>query len=284
MASRTTFVNGAATPTHPVAHWLFRRVAKAPCPPRYDDERVRRRYHEHDVESTRRFFARFRGALDLQGKSVLDVGCGRGAVCAEAARLGAARIVGTDLSIPPQVRRLLAEDPAAAEVELLETDGTLRELGTRRFDVVISKDSFEHYANPEQFAGTLAALLEPGGTLAVGFGPLWKSPTGGHIEYMTGLPWAHLLFPEPVLMAERRRFRPDEDARRFEEIRGGLNRMTLARFERIMGSSGLERVYYATNVSDNPIVRVMAAASALPGLEEFFTTNVYGLWRAAPRD
>jgi len=274
----------SATSTRPVAHWLFRRVTKAPAPPRYDDERFKRRYHEYDVESTRRFFGRFGGFLELRGKSMLDVGCGRGAVCLEAARRGAARVVGTDLHIPPQASRLMAEDHGAADkVVLLETDGTLRELGDERFDIVISKDSFEHYANPEAFVHTLAGVVEPGGMLAVGFGPLWKSPTGGHIEYMTSLPWAHLLFPEEVVMAERRRFRPEEDARRFEEIRGGLNRMTLRRFERIMGSSGLERVYYATNVSDNPVVRAMGVASALPGFREFLTANVYGVWQR-PKD
>jgi len=43
---------------------------------------------------------------------------------------------------------------------------------------------------------------------------------------MTPLPWAHLLFPESVIMNERKRFRPDENANKFEEVKGGLNKMT----------------------------------------------------------
>jgi len=54
--------------------------------------------------------------------------------------------------------------------------------------------------------------LKQDGLLVIGFSPLWKAPYGGHIRFMTKLPWAHLIFPEEVIMAERRRFRPDEEA------------------------------------------------------------------------
>ena len=96
---------------------------------------------------------------------------------------------------------------------------------------------------------------------------------------MTPIPWVHLLFPEDVIMAERRRFRPDEDAERFEDIRGGLNRMTLERFRTIMASSGLECVMFETNVSDHPAVRVMRMLRRLPPLREYCTVNVYSIWR-----
>jgi hypothetical protein len=96
---------------------------------------------------------------------------------------------------------------------------------------------------------------------------------------MTKLPWAHLIFPEDVIMTERRRFRPAENATSFEEIRGGLNKMTLGRFEKIMGRTDFERLYFATNVSANPIVRAMKIASQVPGTREYFTTSVYSIWR-----
>jgi SAM-dependent methyltransferase len=269
---------------HRLSSRVFHAVAyRRAEPPRYDDKRFRRRFFEYDVESTRRFFARFNGHLDVVGRSVLDVGCGRGATVIEAARRGAARVVGIDLRIAPQTVGLVADDSALADrVELVETEGTLDELGSGAFDVVLSKDSFEHYAEPESFVFTLERRVKRGGVLAIGFGPLWKSPTGGHIEYMTPVPWAHLLFPEEVIMAERRRFRPDEEARTFAEVTGGLNRMTLARFEAIMASSGLECVYRDVNVGGNPVVKAMKAVSRIPGLRELFTTNLYGIWRKPP--
>ena len=275
----------AARRRHRAARWLFHKVSfKQAILPTYDDDRYRRRFFEYDVESTRRFFARFKGSLSVDGKTVLDVGCGRGATSIEAARRGATRVVGVDLRIAPQALELVAGDAGlVGRVELVRTNGTLEELGTATFDVVLSKDSFEHYAEPESFISTLARFVKPGGVLAIGFGPLWKGPTGGHIDSVTWLPWAHLFFPEDVIMAERRRFHPADKTRRFEEVPGGLNKMTLSRFEAIMESSGLECRYLETNVSDNPVVRTMKMISLIPPLREFFTTNVYGLWRKPER-
>lgn len=213
---------------------------------------------------------------------MLDVGCGRGATSVEIARCGAERVVGIDLEIAPQARALIAAPELASRIELVETSGALAELGSRQFDVVLSKDCFEHYADPERFVFRMADRIAPGGLLAIGFGPLWRSPTGGHIDYMTRVPWAHLLFPEDVIMDERRRFRPAEEAHSFEEIRGGLNRMTLGRFEAIMRSSRLECVSFETNVSAHPVVRAMKLLARLPPLRELFTTNVYGVWRKNP--
>lgn len=268
-------------PAHRVSRWIFHRVcARHAEVPEYDDQRFRRRFFGYDVESTARFFARLEGLVEVEERSVLDVGCGRGATCVGLARRGAASVVGVDLEIAPQARQLVAGDPElAARIELVETSGALAELGSQTFDVVLSKDSFEHYADPESFILTIASFVAPGGLLAIGFGPPWRSPTGGHLDYMTRVPWAHLLFPEEVIMDERRRFRPAEEARSFEEIRGGLNRMTLRRFEAIMRSSGLECISLETNVSDNPVVRVMKVVAKLPPLRELFTTNVYGVWR-----
>ena len=76
-------------------------------------------------------------------------------------------------------------------------------------------------------------------------------------------------------MAERRRFRPEENATRFEEICGGLNKITLGRFRRIMDTSGLECRYFATNASDNPVVRTMKVVSHVPPLREYFTQGNY---------
>jgi SAM-dependent methyltransferase len=272
-------------PAHRVSRWIFHRVcARHAEVPEYGDERYRRRL-PYDVESTGRFFARLGPLVDVEGRSLLDVGCGRGATSIEVARRGAERVVGVDLEIAPQARALIAADPElSSRIELVETSGALAELGPQTFDVVLSKDSFEHYADPESFIFTIAGFVAPGGLLAIGFGPLWRSPTGGHIDYMTRVPWAHLLFPEDVIMDERRRFRPAEEARSFEEIRGGLNRMTLGRFEAIMRSSGLECVSLETNVSDNPVVRAMKVVAKLPQFRELFTTNVYGVWRKSPAE
>ncbi len=63
----------------------------------------------------------------------------------------------------------------------MQTDGTLPDLDGRCFDLVFSKDSFEHFAEPERIVAAMIDALAPGGQLVIGFGLLWKGPTGGHI-------------------------------------------------------------------------------------------------------
>ena len=268
------------SPSRPVttraARWLFRQVTVKD----YQwTPGSGGRGAENDLAAARRYLARFGGALDVAGKTALDVGTGNAQLCFELVRLGARRVVGADIGGEKARRNLALESPEVqARAEIVKTDGTLRELGDERFDVVLSKDSFEHFSDPEAVVEAMIGALRPGGQLVIGFGPLWKGPTGGHIDFMTRLPWAHLLFPEQVIMDERRRFRPEEDARRFEEIKGGLNKMTLERFERIMAATRLERSYFATNVSASRVVRAMAVVQRIPPLREYFTANVYSIW------
>jgi SAM-dependent methyltransferase len=264
-----------------VRRWLFHRIVATDPAPAGNDGRGG---IERDEISMRRFFDRLGDRLDIEGKAVLDIGCGTGAVCVEAARRGASQVVGVDLQLIDVARGYLATQPphVSSRVEFIETDGSLVEISGRQFDVILSKDSFEHYADPESFVRVMTTFLAPGGQLAMGFGPLWKAPSGGHIDYMTRLPWAHLIFPENVIMAERRRFRPAEDALRFEDIVGGLNKITYRRFEHIMAASGLTCSFLETNVSDHPVMRVMRALRRLPGLREYFTLNVYTIWQQPP--
>ena len=94
---------------------------------------------------------------------------------------------------------------------LIQTNSVVKleladDLGHDKFDIVLSKDSFEHYNDPENQIFTMQQYLKEEGILVIGFGPLWKSPYGGHISWMTKFPWAHLIFPESVIMAERKTY------------------------------------------------------------------------------
>lgn len=236
--------------------------------------------------STERFVVRF-PELEISGRSVLDYGCGVGATPIWLAEHGAARAVGVDIQSVDYPRSRLARDyPQLRERVAFRQVEAGYDVGEERFALVISKDTFEHVDDPDSYVAAMKAYLEPGGEIAIGFGPLWKSPWGGHIDFMTTLPWAHLVFPEDVILNERRRFRPNESPSRFEEVRGGLNRMTLARFLGTMERSGLVNRYIATNRSESTrsgarkaFFAAMRAGSRLPPLREYCTMNVYSVWR-----
>ncbi len=171
---------------------------------------------------------------DYHGKTVLDVGCGTGDLAITLAKSGAGRVVGVDVDAE---RIVTARRKATvAEVEHLvtfeATDFTNNYQPDMPFDIIYSKDTFEHIPDPLTCLQKIHTCLVPQGLFVTLFGPLWLSPYGAHMVGFTRLPWVHLLFPErTVLQVRRDYFRPDEPATRYEDIRGHLNRMTVRRFK-----------------------------------------------------
>lgn len=239
-------------------------------------------YFRKGFDASALYFHRLGKKVDFVGKKVLDVGCGYGSTCVYMALHGAQRVVGIDIveeHIAFANTKLYSEySDISHKVEFkIATDP--KQLAGEKFDVIISKDSFEHIENPGKYIMDLQEYVADNGIIAIGFGPLWKSPYGGHMGFMTRLPWVHLIFPEEVIMKERKRFRPDENAEKFEQTKGGLNQMTLRRFKDIMKNSNLEPLYLQTNVHDRKLTRLFNVLSHLPFCREYFTFNLYSIWR-----
>ena len=240
---------------------------------------VRELHFTRDYAQTERMFERLAGRVPLAGRSVLDFGCGRGPTCTYAALSGARRVVGVDVNrdhVEFARQKLRRDYPKLQErVEFVLTQGGLTELDGERFDVVISQNSFEHYPEPEAVVADVIEALHPGGMFMVAFAPTWKAPGGGHLP-ITSLPWAHLLFSEEVVMAQRRRLLPHEQYWTYEDC--GINQMTLEKFRRIMDGAALECRFFATNLGKRPVMKLARLASRVPGVREYFTQNVYSIW------
>ncbi len=172
---------------------------------------------------------------EIAGKTVLDFGCGSGNESADMAIHGAKRVVGLDIL----EASLAAARRHAAELNVSQ----ICEFTTRtdeRFDVILSFDAFEHYGDPAGVLESMAKLIKPDGRLIVSFGSPWYHPLGGHT--FSVFPWAHLLFTEKALIRWRSDFKSD-GATRFEEVEGGLNQMTIRRFERLVEKSPFRFVH-----------------------------------------
>jgi magnesium-protoporphyrin O-methyltransferase len=94
---------------------------------------------------------------DMSGLTLLDAGCGTGALALEAAARGAA-VTAIDLS--PQLVALAAERAGGARIKFCSGDMTDPALG--RFDYVVCMDSVIHYRVEDAIAalGRLAARTE----------------------------------------------------------------------------------------------------------------------------
>jgi adenylyl-sulfate kinase len=167
----------------------------------------------------------------VKGKVVIDLGCEEGHEAIELARNGARKVIGLDVR-----ERMLERARANAGIAGVEPLCHFDRATNEAADVVISVDSFEHVANPSLALRQMCDLLVPGGVLKVSFGPPWYHPYGGHL--FSVFPWAHLLFSEAALIQWRSGIRSD-GARAFHEVAGGLNQMTLRRFERLIQGEGM---------------------------------------------
>jgi SAM-dependent methyltransferase len=104
-------------------------------------------------------------ATDLDGKVVLDAGCGMGRYLRAAAESSARLIVGVDLSgAVVAARELTCERPSVAIVQ-----GDLLRLpfAAASFDQIYSLGVLDHTPDPRKAFLELASLLKPGGRIAV---------------------------------------------------------------------------------------------------------------------
>lgn len=163
---------------------------------------------------------------ELRGKVVVDFGCGDGREAIELAQNGAAQVIGIDNR--ESALRRARENARRAGVQHVCVFSTH---AVRGADAIISLDGFEHFGDPGAILRTMHDLLKPGGAVYLSFGPTWYHPLGGHL--FSVFPWAHLIFSEKALIRWRSDLRSD-GATRFAEVEGGLNGMTIARFERLL--------------------------------------------------
>jgi SAM-dependent methyltransferase len=165
----------------------------------------------------------------VRGKVVIDFGCGEGDDAIAVAKNCARRVIGMDIR-----EDVLERARAKARQEGVEKICQFCTNTDERVDAIVSIDSFEHFSDPCSALIKMYELLRTGGAVFASFGPTWYHPLGGHL--FSVFPWAHLIFSEKALIRWRSDLRSD-GATRFSEVAGGLNQMTIARFEKLVKKS-----------------------------------------------
>ena len=166
---------------------------------------------------------------EIEGKTVIDFGCGFGDDAIEMAERGAKRVIGIDNR--QEVLNVARESAKRKDIDskcsfVMET--------TEQADIVTSIDAFEHFENPSEVLQIMRSLVRNDGKVIAVFGPTWYHPLGGHL--FSVFPFAHLIFTENALIRWRSDFKND-GAKKINEVSGGLNRMTISRFQKLIEES-----------------------------------------------
>lgn len=222
-----------------------------------------------------KFWSRFPEKPGFAENRALDLGCGLGAMVFDIAEAQAALVVGLDIHAPyiKFTHEKLEKDYSHLKKIVNFYDCHLSELDEGDFDIIISKDTFEHIIDIEACLQSMATRLRPDGRIFVGFSPLWRSIRGDHHRTRTWFPWGHVIFPEQVIIRGLREIYPEKNIKRIEDL--GLNKLSLHELKAILARVGLRATYLHVNVSENLGMKLYNLGRFLPGLAEYFTHNVY---------
>lgn len=105
-----------------------------------------------------KFLRRFLPALDVRGRTVLELGCGPGGNLREVAARGPAALIGLDISAP--MLALAGETLAGISVplELKKTDGRQLPVAERTVDLAFTVTVLQHNVDPGMLSQAVAEL------------------------------------------------------------------------------------------------------------------------------
>ncbi len=139
---------------------------------------------------------------ELDGKDVLDFGCGEGQLAMLFASKGLARsITGVDIDTAALERAqlTLAKSPEYAEtLRFVSGDVSGLPVADESIDLITAFDCMEHVMEPGAILSDWARVLRPGGRALLEWFP-FKGPWGPHMEALIPLPWAHVVFGEKAM-------------------------------------------------------------------------------------
>jgi len=232
-------------------------------------------YFNYGKIENEKFWRRFGHKPNLQNRNVLDFGCGHGALCIELANLGASKVIGIDLE-----EKLLNFANINLQQNFKNYQSVInfqkKDLLTtnfkNKFDFIVTKDTFEHTLNLPEILNKFYEILEKGGKVYAGFGPLYNFYNGDHGRTQLKLPWMHVILPDKFII-ERYNKKNEIKISKIEDL--GLSKYSFKDYKKIFKESKFEIEYFNANQSDHPVSVIFNLLSKINFLKEFFTYNIY---------
>ena len=233
-------------------------------------------YFNYQKIENKKFWKRLGGKPDFKGKTVLDFGCGYGALSLEIADSEAAFVSAIDLEEEALIfaRENLDENfqNLKKKVNFKKIDILKKNVIDQKFDIIVSKDTFEHTQNLSDVLMKMNQLLNDGGKAYIGFGPLYNFYNGDHGRTDMYFPWFHLFFSEKFII-NRINKKKNINITQIQDL--GLSKYSLKEYENFFTNSHFKIKYYITNQSDHPFSIVFNMLSKLKLFREYCTYNIY---------
>jgi len=126
----------------------------------------------HDINPLRLNFIEAKAGL--QGKTIIDVGCG-GGILSESMAARGANVTGIDMGKAPlEVARLHSIDSGITVNYQQSTAESMAQTHPEKFDVVTCLEMLEHVPHPSQIVAACSQMVKPGGHLF--FSTINKTP------------------------------------------------------------------------------------------------------------
>lgn len=242
-------------------------------------------------ELTAQFFDNF-SAEDVNGKDVLDFGCGSGDLSLIVAEAGARSVSGTDLEA--ERVELAIETTAKTKFReimhfVLSTSPTHIPFPDNSFDTILCFDVMEHVMEPAEVITEWARVLRPGGQVLIWWMP-WMHPYGHHFAHIMPVPWSHLLLDEAAFMRVCGRIYESDDytpphwhvnqdgskvsdAYVNERMSTWLNGLKLREFEQIVADSPLDVADFKSDpmLKQSIVGKALRPMTHVPKLRELAT-------------
>lgn len=230
---------------------------------------------------------RFEGHFPVSNSlSYLDIGCGKGELVIAMAKLGCANVTGVDIMARSiqQARQNTVFHKVEIETQFYCED-IHHWVPPQKYDIILSYEALEHIDKPDELLRLCSKLLAPNGLIVLGFGPLFHSPLGDHMQgfFRVPIPWRGVLFSEQALLRLRReKFRPTDPAERYQDIAGGLNLMRYSEFLKYVKETGWKFEYLCVNPQLKRILPLFTLINLLvkiPYVRDYFASSVYAILR-----
>jgi len=227
-----------------------------------------------------RFWSRLGGEPFFKGLKVLDIGCGTGSLCVDIATKGAKKVIGIDIKervvafAKEHLARFFPELENRIDFRCCNISG----INDNVFDIIVSKDTFEHILDLDRELIEIKRRLKPGGKMYVGFGPLYYSFRGDHGRTKARIPWGHVLIPENILLRRLNKHRNERITSIYDL---GLNKLSLKQFFILFKKYEFAISYFCVNANtlgkghEKAMLKLFSLLRCLPALEKYFSCNLY---------